>query len=315
MPRSQNSSAIFRQALAATAIGTTLCWGAGALAALPVDGEINVAQAACSDVMSELVSQIAMQPMTITTQSSKSAAILNGQASALELILLAQQSGGQAPEVPETDLVTAEPVRVQPLAPAVGGPRLVSYYCPTPMPVPMPLLSNALGNEDFLASKRLAIGRTAFDRDWQRVSRDRISASRLKRLIGRASNDDLSALRAINTWVNQEIAFTEDRDLFSRTDFWAGAAATLRLRRGDCEDIALTKMQFLAAAGIPREDMILTIARDLVRNADHAVLIVRHEGRYYMLDNASNELFDASLSHNYRPILSFGDSQTWLHGY
>jgi predicted transglutaminase-like cysteine proteinase len=61
--------------------------------------------------------------------------------------------------------------------------------------------------------------------------------------------------------------------------------------------------------------MILTIARDLVRNADHAVLIVRHDGRYYMLDNASDELFDASSAHDYRPILSFGNSQTWLHGY
>jgi predicted transglutaminase-like cysteine proteinase len=125
----------------------------------------------------------------------------------------------------------------------------------------------------------------------------------------------LSTLRTVNSWVNQAIAFTDDEELFSRADFWAGAEATLRLRRGDCEDIALTKMQLLAAAGIDREDMILTIARDLVRNADHAVLIVRHDGRYYMLDNASDELFDASSAHDYRPILSFGNSQTWLHGY
>ena len=74
-------------------------------------------------------------------------------------------------------------------------------------------------------------------------------------------------------------------------------------------------MQLLAAAGVAREDMILTIARDLVRNADHAVLIVRHDGRYYMLDNASDEVFDASTSHDYRPILSFGSGQAWLHGY
>ena len=175
--------------------------------------------------------------------------------------------------------------------------------------------TGALDDDDFLASKRLGIGQTAFDRDWQRVSGDRISARRYRKLMGSAANDGFSALRSVNGWVNRAIAFTEDRELFSRADHWAGAATTLRLRRGDCEDIAVTKMQLLAAAGIPREDMILTIARDLVRNADHAVLIVRYDGRYYMLDNASDEVLDASPSHDYRPILSFGSGQTWLHGY
>jgi predicted transglutaminase-like cysteine proteinase len=61
--------------------------------------------------------------------------------------------------------------------------------------------------------------------------------------------------------------------------------------------------------------MVLTIARDLARNADHAVLVVRLDGRYYMLDNATDQVLDASASHDYRPVLSFSDSQTWLHGY
>ena len=153
------------------------------------------------------------------------------------------------------------------------------------------------------------------DREWQRVRGDTISEARYRALVGGETRDRTATLGRVNAWVNERIVYTEDRDLFSRADFWAGAKKTLNLGRGDCEDIALTKMQLLAAAGIPREDMFLTIARDLVRGADHAVLIVRHEGGYVMLDDASDELFDAAAGHDYRPILSFSDRQTWLHGY
>lgn len=250
-----------------------------------------------------------LQPIQVAAQASKSVAILGGQLSALDQILAQQSSGG----VPQTvaDFSVAQPTVTQPLEPALGGSRVRSADCITRSP----LQGAAVGSGDFLASKRLAIGRTPYDREWRRVSGDRISARRYRALVGDVSTDRLSAMRSVNSWVNRSIAFTEDRDLFSRADFWAGAATTLRLRRGDCEDIALTKMQLLAAAGIPREDMILTIARDLVRNADHAVLMVRHDGQYYMLDNASDELFDGSRDNDYRPILSFGRSQAWLHGY
>ncbi|MGD9664772.1 MAG: transglutaminase-like cysteine peptidase, partial [Novosphingobium sp.] len=90
---------------------------------------------------------------------------------------------------------------------------------------------------------------------------------------------------------------------------------TLKMRKGDCEDIAIAKMQLLAAAGVPRNDMVLTIARDLVRRADHAVLIVKHEGRWLMLDNATDKVLDARYSYDYRPVLSFSENKSWLHGY
>jgi predicted transglutaminase-like cysteine proteinase len=74
-------------------------------------------------------------------------------------------------------------------------------------------------------------------------------------------------------------------------------------------------MQLLSAIGVARSDMYLTIARDLVRNADHALLVVRHEGKYWLLDNATDELLDASKSYDYRPILTYSETGKWLHGY
>jgi predicted transglutaminase-like cysteine proteinase len=61
--------------------------------------------------------------------------------------------------------------------------------------------------------------------------------------------------------------------------------------------------------------MYLTIARDLARNADHALLIVKQDGRYWVLDNSTNQLLDARESNDYRPILSYSSSGKWLHGY
>jgi predicted transglutaminase-like cysteine proteinase len=301
----------FPNVLARAGIMSTLAWSATLQAAVPLTALVQQpSQENCAT--RGFVAAAASSEIRLPAASIKSAAILGGQPSALELIRIAQEGEG-APARPETAVfVAAETAEPQALSPAVGGIRAFSNGCSNWTASPAP---EAFGSEDFLASKRLAVGRTAFDRDWRRVSGDRVSARRYRRLVGHTMGGQLSTLRTVNSWVNQAIAFTDDEELFSRADFWAGAEATLRLRRGDCEDIALTKMQLLAAAGIDREDMILTIARDLVRNADHAVLIVRHDGRYYMLDNASDELFDASSAHDYRPILSFGNSQTWLHGY
>ncbi len=168
--------------------------------------------------------------------------------------------------------------------------------------------------EDFLASKRIRIAHTNFDRDWRRVRSETVSPGQFRRYLGAPPASPTNSLAAVNRWVNHHIAYEEDRDQYGVADFWAGARRTLKAGRGDCEDIALTKMQLLAAAGVSRDDMILTIARDLVRNADHAVLIVRTDAGYRLLDNASDEVLDAAPSQDYRAILSFGNHTSWLHG-
>jgi predicted transglutaminase-like cysteine proteinase len=71
----------------------------------------------------------------------------------------------------------------------------------------------------------------------------------------------------------------------------------------------------LAAMGVPRDAMYLTIARDLARAADHAVLVVKLDGHSWLLDNATDQLLDAGQSYDYRPIVSFSAGNKWLHGY
>lgn len=166
-----------------------------------------------------------------------------------------------------------------------------------------------------LGARMVPISRTSFDAQWQRVSSRHANLSSTLRRIGATGAGRAELAASVNRWVNREIAHAEDIDLYGRSDYWADAATTLRLRRGDCEDFALLKMELLASAGVSRDDMILTLARDLIRRRDHAVLLIRTEDGFLMLDNVGTEPLDASQNHGYRPVMSLGAKQSWLHGY
>jgi predicted transglutaminase-like cysteine proteinase len=179
-----------------------------------------------------------------------------------------------------------------------------------------PLLPASASPDTILASKRLAIHRTPFDREWNRVRGSRLGkAAARKAFAGEPGEPGLPTLSAVNTWTNAAIRYAEDRELYGQADRWATAGETLKRRAGDCEDIAIVKMQMLASQGISRDDMALVIARDLVRGADHAVLVVTVEGKSWLLDNATDQVLDASLSYDYRPIMSFSAGNKWIHGY
>jgi predicted transglutaminase-like cysteine proteinase len=122
-------------------------------------------------------------------------------------------------------------------------------------------------------------------------------------------------IQAINNFVNERVRFTEDRREF-HSDLWQSASNTLRRRRGDCEDYAIAKLQLLRAAGVNSDDIYLVIARDLIRRADHAVVVVRGGSGMMLLDNGTDAIGDATQDQSYRPVLSFSASgRAWTHGY
>ena len=244
--------------------------------------------------------------------ASKTQALLGGRVSQLDLISRQQDPASSAGLAAPTALPTEA---------FSATTALPCQQLALPSATPFDFRSAAVGtkvlsSDDFLASKRLPVHKTAFDAQWSRVRHGGLSrgmaAALLRNVSGGASRANLAA---VNSWTNAHVRFVDDRVQYGRPDYWSGARATLRRGAGDCEDIAIAKMQLLSAIGIPRSDMYLTIARDLVRNADHALLVVRLEGKYWLLDNATDELLDASKSYDYRPILSYSETGKWLHGY
>lgn len=253
--------------------------------------------------------------------ASKMAALLGGQPSRLEQI--AQQQVTPAGSFAEASFVsTLEPAA----GPAFGivtpqracEPQLgaIGHLPFTPSAMVPAVARRPLSPEDFLASRRVEIGRTNFDGAWDRVRHAALPRGTARDLLAASmAMPGKAALAAVNSWANAKIRYVEDRELYGKADYWAAAGETLRRGAGDCEDIAIAKMQVLAAMGVPRDAMYLTIARDLARAADHAVLVVRLDGQNWLLDNATDQLLDASQSYDYRPIMSFSGEDKWLHGY
>lgn len=169
-----------------------------------------------------------------------------------------------------------------------------------------------------LGSQAIAIGSTPFDASWTRVSKSTPNRQMRRNLAATGANsvtDKYQQVALVNKWVNRQVAFADDRKLYRKADYWATASETLARRAGDCEDFAIAKMELLHILGISRNDMRLVIARDLVRNADHAILVVTLPGGPVLLDNSTDLLLDARLRHDYRPIMSFASNKKFIHGY
>lgn len=249
----------------------------------------------------------------IAERQSKSSAILGGERSRLEQIALLQ--AGSASALPVPSALRTEAIQSPPLAQGkdCGDSVRLNFKAE---PVSFGRGTGPLDPDLFLGSKRIAVRRSPFDQQWARVSEARLGVGRSSPLFRVArSKRGVDLLGAVNAWSNEKIRYVEDDKIYGRADYWANARTTLKRGAGDCEDIAIVKLQLLAALGVKRSDMFLTVARDLARNNDHAMLVVRMDGRNWLLDNSTPVVLDARESHDYRPILSYSSEGSWLHGY
>ncbi|KLE35978.1 hypothetical protein AAW00_00035 [Aurantiacibacter luteus] len=258
--------------------------------------------------------QASLQPVTPgVAGEAKSAAILGGAPSALDLIRQQQAASLAAVEVVAVQQVALERAQAETCLVGTAIDLLPRRFEPMAAPLPAPPIAGA--HEGFLATAVVRIGRTPFSREWDRVSHSALGPGRVTALVGEASPDAADTLRRVNAWVNTHIAPVEDSVGRGARDYWATAGETLGAGFGDCEDYAILKYQMLAALGFDSSTMYLTLARDLVRNADHAVLVVRVDGQHFLLDNAVDAVLPADQSYDYRPTMSFNSESSWLHGY
>ena len=159
----------------------------------------------------------------------------------------------------------------------------------------------------------LPVPHTLLDAQWRRATRPASLSEWTDGLPRLGRHNRAAVLRQVNRWVNARVAFVDDRAAMGEDDLWSGAAETLRRGTGDCEDYALTKMQLLAALGFSGRDLYLVLVRDLGGGEDHAVLVVRHAGRFFVLDNVSDTLADAGDVTGYQPVLSFSPAGQWVY--
>lgn len=241
-----------------------------------------------------LVAQPAAAEAAPLPGASKAEAILGGPSKLAALI--AQQSG-----------TTAEQTAV----PQPSGRGRVSFSDPV-------LLRPAVSPDrpDVFGTIALRVEHTPLDRRWRKVRNARVAGALASwaRALGNLPTEQ--KIDAVNRYVNGRVSFTEDLSQHHSADLWQSASDTLRRGRGDCEDYAIAKLQLLRDAGVAPSDLYLVIVKDLVRRADHAVLVVRTGDRMLLLDNATDLVTDATAYQDYRPVLSYtAAGRAWTHGY
>jgi predicted transglutaminase-like cysteine proteinase len=89
----------------------------------------------------------------------------------------------------------------------------------------------------------------------------------------------------INRAINLAIRPMSDLTQWGVIDRWSAPLVTLATGFGDCEDYAIAKYVALTEAGVAAEDVKLVIVRDLAVGGEHAVVAVRVDGRWIILDN------------------------------
>jgi predicted transglutaminase-like cysteine proteinase len=88
----------------------------------------------------------------------------------------------------------------------------------------------------------------------------------------RRSYNDFDALRQ---WVSSNVRYKTDYKVHGVSDYWQLPIETIEYGTGDCEDIAILMCTFLRAAGIPDNEVYVTIGRSQSAGGSHAYLFER----------------------------------------
>jgi len=106
----------------------------------------------------------------------------------------------------------------------------------------------------------------------------------------------------VNRAVNLHIRPMSDWAQFGYADFWSSPLQVLNSGAGDCEDYATVKYAVLRELGIFPRDLRIVIVQDTVRQSQHAVLAVRDNNEWLILDNRTMIMLPPEQAHHYHPL-------------
>lgn len=121
-------------------------------------------------------------------------------------------------------------------------------------------------------------------------------------------------LSAVNRAVNRLFSYAAENFGFPTRDDWKSFRRTLQSGEGDCEDFAIAKAAVLRRLGFSEKDLYLTVLKEKWTGRYHAVLLVRQDGRYHVLDNRFESLRTEDDLSSFTPLYSINGEKIWLHG-
>jgi predicted transglutaminase-like cysteine proteinase len=140
------------------------------------------------------------------------------------------------------------------------------------------------------------------------------SAMRLYNRIARQAsslNDD-ERIAYVNVRVNHAVRYQDDMQGHGMSDVWTSPLRTLA-GAGDCEDYAIAKFYLLLASGVSIDRMRIVLVRDNRAGEDHAVLAVKTEAGWSVLDNRWNEIHVSRDLEHYTPVAALGSELVQIY--
>ena len=124
-----------------------------------------------------------------------------------------------------------------------------------------------------------------------------------------------TTLKQVNDFVNKQIRFESDVQIWNKNDYWATPMQSLGMQRGDCEDYSIAKYFTLAAAGVPEEKLRLMYVQAVPKNQypqAHMVLAyyATPDAEPLVLDNLNSEILPASARVDLKPVYSLARRDT-----
>ena len=115
-------------------------------------------------------------------------------------------------------------------------------------------------------------------------------------------------LGSLNRAVNMAIKPASDWAQYGYDDYWASPLQTLGSGAGDCEDYAIVKYVALRELGVSADDLRVVIVQDDKRLTEHAVVAVRSERKWLILDNRTMAILNTEDARNYRPLFALNST-------
>jgi predicted transglutaminase-like cysteine proteinase len=116
--------------------------------------------------------------------------------------------------------------------------------------------------------------------------------------------DVRTRVEIVNRNVNQAVRYVSDMQHHGVVDLWSSPLETLAAGIGDCEDYAIAKFALLLDTGIAEKDLKILLVRDTSVRQDHAVLAVRIDGRWLVLDNRRSGLSETRELPYFMPLFA-----------
>jgi predicted transglutaminase-like cysteine proteinase len=120
------------------------------------------------------------------------------------------------------------------------------------------------------------------------------------------TQEGLAKIALINAVINALIDYEPDRTQWGVADKWTAPfvnkKGAFETGHGDCEDYALAKYVALRQAGVRSEDVRMVLVHDNAVRADHAILTVRYDKRWLILDNRWDKLVEDKELTQFKPL-------------